>query len=147
MKALMSVGLAACLAAGLAAAPAGANPIEDRQAAMKQVGDAMKVVGAMMRGQRDYDAAAALAAFAAMNESAARYAGLFPEGSETGGDTEAAPAIWSDRAGFEEAVAKFESDTAAAVAAAPADMDAFRPVFGQVASNCKACHETYRIDN
>lgn len=146
MKAMLSLGLAGLLAAGLVSAPAQADPIADRQAAMKKVGDAMRVVGGMMRGQRDYDAAAALAAFTAMNESASIYAGLFPEGSETGGDTEAAPTIWTDRAGFEAAVAKFESDTAAAIAAAPGDMDAFRPVFGRVAANCQSCHETYRID-
>lgn len=120
------------------------DPISERQAAMKSVGGAMRVVAGFARGQADYDAAAALAAFTTMNEVSMTYGTLFPEGSDTG-DTKAAPAIWTDRAGFDAAVAKFEADTAAAIAAAPADLDAFRPVFGAVAANCGACHEKYQI--
>ena len=69
----------------------------------------------------------------------------FPEGSETGMETEAAPAIWSDRAGFDAAVAKFKAAADAGVAAAPADLDGLKAVFGPLTQNCGACHETYRL--
>lgn len=131
----------------LSVAPVSAqDAIAERQQAMKSVGGAMRVVGGMARGQVDFDAAAALEAFETMNEVAGRYGSLFPEGSETGGETEAKDTIWSDRAGFEAEIAKFESATAAAVAAAPQDMDSFRAAFGPVGQSCGSCHEVYRID-
>lgn len=130
--------------AGIAVAQ---DVITERQEAMKSVGSAMRVVGGMARGNVEFDAQAALTAFTTMNEVAGRYGSLFPEGSETGGDTKAKETIWSDREGFDAAVAKFEVDTAAAVAAAPATFDEFRPVFGSVAQNCGACHEVYQIED
>lgn len=120
------------------------DAIADRKAQMKQVGGAAGVVGKMMKGQADFDAAAALAAFTTMNKVAAGYGDLFPDGTESG-DTKAGPAIWSDREGFEAAVAKFEADTAAAIEAAPADLDALKVSFGAVSANCGACHQKYRI--
>lgn len=132
--------------ASLVAIPALAqDPIADRKAAMKAVGGAAKTAGEMLKGAKPYDAAAALDALTKMNEVASTFATLFPEGSETGGDTTASPKIWEDRAGFEAAVAKFEMDTAAAVAAAPADLDAFKTAFGAVGANCGTCHKAYRV--
>lgn len=145
---LKSFTLAAIISvSALPVAPVSAqDAIAERQQAMKSVGGAMRVVGGMARGQVDFDAAAALEAFETMNEVAGRYGSLFPEGSETGGDTEAKDTIWSDRAGFEAEVAKFESATAAAIAAAPQDLESFRAVFGPVGQSCGSCHEGYRID-
>lgn len=143
---LKSVTLAAIVATSSFTIAHAQDAIAERQQAMKSVGGAMRVVGGMARGQADFDAAAALAAFQTMNEVSGRYASLFPEGSETGGETEAKDTIWSDRAGFEAEVAKFEAATAAAVAAAPQDMDSFRAVFGPVGQSCGSCHEGYRID-
>jgi len=78
---------------------------------------------------------------------AATYGEHFPEGSDTGFETEAAPAIWTDRAGFDAKLAEFKEDADAAVAAAPADLDALKAVFGPLTQNCGACHETYRLKN
>ncbi len=123
------------------------DPIQQRQAAMKSVGGAAKQAGGMLKGAQPYDATVALAALTKMNEVAMTYADYFPEGSETGSDTKASPKIWEDRAGFEAAVAKFEADTAAAVAAAPADLDAFKAAFGAVGANCGTCHKAYRLSD
>jgi cytochrome c556 len=68
---------------------------------------------------------------------------LFPEGSEGG---EAAPAIWEDRAGFDEALAQWRDAIAAAQEAAPASLDDAGPVLGPVFNACKNCHDTYRIE-
>ncbi len=122
-----------------------ADPIADRKLAMKNVGLAMGTMVKMVKGQMDYDANAALLAFAVMNNSAHGLTSMFPAGTETGGETTAHAKIWSDAAGFEKAVAKYQADTAAAIAAKPADIDAFKAAFGQVASNCKSCHESYRV--
>ena len=71
--------------------------------------------------------------------------GLFPEGSDTG-DTEAAPAIWEDREGFDQALQEWADATAAALEAAPATLEDAKPVLGGVFGTCKNCHDTYRID-
>lgn len=121
------------------------DPIAERKEAMKVMGGAMRTLVPMARGQADYDAEAALAAFVRMNDAAQNYGELFPEGSETGGDTRARPEIWTDRAGFDQAVDDFKVDLAAAVDAAPADAATFGPVFGAVAQNCGACHERFQV--
>jgi len=138
------------LATGLAmvAAPVLAqdNPIEARQKLMKSVGSAAKTGGDMLKGVNPFDAAKANAGFKTMNDVAKVYANYFPAGSNKGNDTEAAPAIWAKPAEFKAAVAKFEKDSAAAMAAKPATLAAFGQQFGMVTQNCKACHEAFRID-
>ncbi|MEM6465446.1 MAG: cytochrome c [Pseudomonadota bacterium] len=122
----------------------GHSPIEKRQAAMKTVGGSTKTVGDMLRGSTSFDAAKANAALAAMQAAVAEYGTFFPEGSESA-TSEAGPAIWSDRAGFDAAVAKFQSDISAAVAAAPADQAALQAAFGPIGGNCRSCHTAYRV--
>ncbi|WP_349364018.1 MAG: cytochrome c [Roseitalea porphyridii] len=142
---LRTVTTAATLLAMGVTASLAQDPIEERQQIMKDNGQAMRVLVPMARGQADYDAEAALAAFVSIRDDAARFGELFPEGTETGGDTRAKPEIWTDREGFDAAVAAFVEDAEAAVAAAPADLDAFRPVFGAMAENCGDCHEVYQV--
>ncbi|MEL6921334.1 MAG: cytochrome c [Pseudomonadota bacterium] len=137
---------AVALTAGAATVVA-QDVIAERKASMKSVGGAMGTLVRMARGQTDYDAAAALAAFNTMNEVSMKYGDLFPEGSETGGQTKAAPAIWTDRAGFDAEVVKFQEVTASAIAAAPSDLDAFRAVFGPVGQSCGSCHEKFQLSN
>lgn len=72
---------------------------------------------------------------------------LFPVGSESGEETEAAPAIWKDRAGFEAALLTWQKAIGAALAAKPDSLEAARPVVGSVMKACKGCHDTYRIKN
>ncbi len=119
-------------------------PYEKRQQAMKAVGGGTKTIGDMLKGATDFDAAKANAALASMNDAAKLFGEHFPEGSDDP-KSEAGPKIWSDRAGFDAAVAKFQGDLAAAVAAAPSDKAGVQAAFGQVASNCKSCHENYRV--
>lgn len=142
MKKLLLGTVAACL---MVSTSAFADPIADRRAAMKNVGMAMGTLVKMLKGQMDYDPNAALLSFAVMNNAAIGITSLFPAGTETGGETTAHAKIWSDMAGFTAAMAKFQTDTAAAIAAKPADAGAFKAEFGKVASNCKSCHESYRV--
>ena len=65
--------------------------------------------------------------------------------SKTGGDTEAAPAIWSKPAEWKAATTKFQADTVAAAATKPTDVASFGKAFGMVTANCKSCHEAFRI--
>ncbi|MEQ8305696.1 MAG: cytochrome c [Hoeflea sp.] len=133
-------------AAGIATATA-AEPQEVRQEMMKKVGGATGAMAKMVKGEAAFDADAVMAALTTMSEVAADYGNQFPEGSETGFKTEAAPAIWSDRAGFDAALEKFKTDVDAGIAAAPADLDGLKAVFGPITKNCGACHEDYRQKN
>lgn len=120
------------------------DPIEARQNLMEERSDQMRVLVPMAQEKAPFDAAAAMEALEVLHENA--MAGqdidaLWPEGSE-GGDS--LPAVWSDREGFQAAADDFAADAAAAVEAAPQDVEAFKAVFGPLAANCGACHESFR---
>lgn len=132
-------------AAGFAPAIAADEPQVVRQEMMKKVGGATGAMAKMVKGESDFDADAVLAALTTLSEVSASIGEYFPEGSETGFETEAAPTIWSDRAGFDAKIAAFKADADAAVAAAPADLDGLKAVFGPLTKNCGSCHETYRL--
>jgi cytochrome c556 len=125
---------------------ASADPIEDRQALMKERGAQMQVLVPMAQEKQPFDAAAAMAALEtlAANAASVDVEALWPEGS-TGGDNDTAPAAWENWDEFVAAHDKFKADTEAAVAANPQDLDSFKPVFGSVAQNCGSCHETFRL--
>jgi cytochrome c556 len=134
------------LSLSIFASGAFANPIEDRQALMNSFG---RIVGRDLvpyaRGDKPYDAATVLASLQALDAQAVKFdvEALFPVGSETG-DTKVSVQIWEDRAGFQAAVDKFKGDIAAAVAAAPQDVDAFVPLLDTIGGNCRACHGPWR---
>lgn len=128
------------------AGAAAADEIEDRQALMKRNGDTMKILAPMAKGETPYDQAAAMEGFQQFVDTADRLPDLFPESSQTGGDTEANPKIWEDQAGFQVQIDAFREDAEAALAAAPADLASFQAAFGAVAENCGDCHETYRVE-
>ncbi|TYO91245.1 c-type cytochrome [Oceanicella actignis] len=153
MRMITRLAVAAVAAGGMAAAALAANdsapadlndPVSVRQHMMKNVGGSMKLLAGMVKGEAPYDARVAEAAFRAMNNAALGLGAFFPPGSDAG-ETEASPKIWQDMAGFKAAIGAFARDTAAAAAARPADLDAFKPVFGKVAGNCKSCHEAWRV--
>jgi cytochrome c556 len=141
-----AVILAAALMALIpnAASFAQEEPQVVRQELMKGVGDATGVVGRMVRGDAAFDAALAIDALQTIQENSAVFADYFPVGSEAGFETEALPTIWADMDDFRARAEKQSADAAAAVAAAPADLDALRAAFQPVAANCRDCHETYR---
>ncbi len=123
------------------------DPIHERHELMEAVGDAAKPVGAMLRGQSEFDADVLMESLSVWKKVAGKFGGLFPAGSETGGGTEAAPAIWEDREGFDAALAQWTDAVDAAIAASPQSLDAAKPVAGEVFNACKNCHDTYRIED
>ncbi len=125
---------------------AGDDPRHERHELMEDVRDAAKPLGKMLEGERDYDLDVVLASLETFAEVGKTFGDLFPEGTETGGGTEAAPAIWEDRAGFEEALAAWREATDAAIAAQPATLEDAEPLLGKVFGSCKNCHDTYRIE-
>ena len=140
-------GVLAAAALGIVSvAVAGDDPIHERHELMEDVRDAAKPVGKMLKGESEYDAEVVMASLGVFADASKTFGGLFPEGTETGGGTEAAPAIWEDRAGFEEALAQWSEATEAAIAAKPANLEEAKPVLGKVFGSCKNCHDDYRIE-
>lgn len=121
-----------------------AEAYEHREEAMEAMGKMAKTIGEMLKGTTEFDAAAANAALAHAKDELTDFASYFPEGSIVG-KSEASPKIWEDPDGFAAAVEKVQADLAAAVAANPQTKQEVQAAFGQVAGNCKACHEKYRV--
>jgi cytochrome c556 len=123
-----------------------ADPILDRQALMKERGKIAGGISKVVKGEDTFDAAAVLAQLQALQANAEKFDAdaLFPKGSDTG-DTTAGPKIWEDMAGFKATGDKYLADVKAAVAAAPADVDALKAQLGIIGSDCGTCHQGYRI--
>lgn len=142
----------AALAVAVLAAPLVAQPVDHikaREELMEKNGKDAKAGGAMLKGEVPFDAARAQAILAGMNAVSKEFGQHFPKGSDPASNpkskTEASPAIWTKPAEWNAALAKFQKDTAAAVAAKPATVQAFGQQFGMVTQNCKSCHEAFRI--
>jgi cytochrome c556 len=81
----------------------------------------------------------------AMAEWSKGLPGLFPPGTESGQNTQARPAVWSDRAGFENAAANLtKAALAMAKAAAANNQREFINAFRATSLACATCHVTYR---
>lgn len=140
-----AAALFAAVAAAVFLAPALAAPddvIARRQAVMKRMGEQAEAGGAIVKGQAAFDAAKAAAMFQAFKDQMAGFSALFPEGSQAG-DTKATAAVWSDRKGFDAAIAAFDTAVAdnAAAGATPAG---FKAAFTAVAGECRSCHQGFK---
>lgn len=118
------------------------DPIAARQALMKTNGAQAGILNGMVRGQTEFDAAAAKAALATIAEDMTIFPTLFPDGSDTG-DTKAGSAIWTDRAGFEAEAAALQA-TAASAAESLSTLQDLEAVFPQIGAACGSCHQKYR---
>jgi cytochrome c556 len=128
-------------------AVAGDTPQEARHEVMEDVGGAAKPIGKMLKGEQEFDAATAMESLETWAGAAKVFGEMFPPGSESGYDTEAKSTIWSDRAGFDAALADFARATDAAIAANPRDLDGLKAAAGPVFKTCKGCHEGYREED
>lgn len=141
---MKQLALAAAFIVGLTAAAA-ADPIATRQDIMKNTGGAIGVLVKMAKEEMPFDATSALLAVRTIHVAGIGFPLFFPEGSETGGDTEAAPAIWEDRSGFDEAAANMVQVTANVIEMPPTSLEELRESLGVIGKTCQTCHEDYRI--
>jgi len=80
----------------------------------------------------------------AMMPWAETMATYFPDGSDES-PSEAAPTIWSDRAGFEVKIAAYQEAIMTLNAAALSqDSAATTSAFRKLGGSCKSCHQSYR---
>lgn len=119
---------------------------ETRHELMEESKEAAKPVGGMLKGELDFDAAVAMESFRTWAKVASEFGALFPEGSETGFDTEAKSTIWTDREGFDEQLKLFAGAADAAIVANPQSLEDLKKAAGPVFKTCKSCHEDYRVE-
>ena len=139
--------MAAVLGAGLVfgvtcAAISAGNPVEERQAAMKAVGQAMKE-GAGINSPATFDAAKAKTIMEGVAANAKKLHGLYPAGSDKDPKTEANPKVWENKADFDKRLT--ELGTLATTASKATSAEAFKPAYAAVGGTCKSCHDIYRM--
>jgi len=134
----------AVLALGLSSlAVSAGNPVEERQATMKQVGQTMKEGSAFTSAQTPFDAAKVKGLMDTVAGDAKKLKGLYPAGSGADPKTSADPKVWENKADFEKRLG--EMGTLAGAAAKAKDTDGFKPAFKALGETCKSCHDVYRM--
>ena len=152
MKKLMLttvVGMTIALAGAAHAGGHEGNPaVKARQAHMQLYGFNLGILGAMAKGEAEYNADAAqaaadrLASLATMNQWAYWTPGTSTE--ELGSETRALPAIWQDGSKAGEIGGQMAEAAVALAAVASDGQAALGPALGPVGGACGACHKAYR---
>ena len=119
--------------------------VKNRQNAMQQVRESVKVLFPIAKGKNDYDDFVVISMLEQMLDAAKPYASYFPIEKEVLAHSEAAETIWSDRTGFNNSVNKFLDDIEFALNAEPESLDDFKPMFAKITTNCQSCHQVYRL--
>jgi len=139
--AIAGAGMALAIA-GVAASAGAANPMEERQATMKQVGQTMKEASAYSSTQTPFEAAKMKGLMDGIGASAKKLHGLYPVGSGADPKSAADPKIWTNKADFDKRLT--EMSTLAAMAGKTTSTDTFKPAFSALGATCKSCHDVYR---
>ena len=132
---------AGVLALSATAAISAGNPMEERQATMKQVGQTMKEATALTSAT-GYDAAKAKTLMDGVAAAAKKLHGLYPAGSGDDPKSAADPKIWTNKADFDKRLT--EMGTLAAAAGKTTSAETFKPAFSALGATCKSCHDIYR---
>lgn len=147
MTKLRPLAVAIIAAASLSVANAqDTEPQVERHELMEEIGSNMKTMGDMVKGEQPYDAAKVEAALGTIGDNVQKFVTLFPEGSETGHDTRALPAIWENPSEFEERADALVEAVNAAQEVAPDGVEAFAPAFLEVGQTCRGCHTDFRAE-
>jgi cytochrome c556 len=143
-----AIGIAASVAfAGAHSASPESKGIIARQAKMTLYSFNLSILGAMAKGERDFDAGAAgLAAgnLAAISATFMPDAWLPGSDNESMKGTAALPAMWEAKPEEVGAKAKALSDAAATLAGAAGTLEGLRGAIGPVGQACGGCHKPYR---
>lgn len=124
-----------------ATALAADDPIAERRKVMRDNYKVERAANSLILGK--FNAEKAAAAMQRLEDNMALFITLFPEGSETGGESKASPLIWTERANFEAVAADLVAKAVEAKAAAAIGQDAFAVAWQAVAESCPACHTQY----
>ena len=145
MKLKLVMAAAIVTGLGQTAATAADEPQLVRQEMMKKVGGAMGANGAIVKGEKPFDAEVVKASLTTMAEVSKDFPNHFPAGSETGFETEATAKIWETPDDFKAKSAELAKVAEAQLAAMPTDQASTGAVMKAVGATCSSCHETYRV--
>jgi len=155
MKKVLGIGLASgilglsVLTAVQAAGPKPEEVVEYRQSVYTLIGWNFKPIGAMVKGEVPFDAAAVArhAQYVEMMSKAAPEGFSKGTGPDVVKNTEAKPEIWTKWSEFETKMTNFQQEAAKLTEAAKGgDEKAIKAQFGKTAETCKACHKEFRKD-
>ena len=135
------------LGAGIAAADP--NLVTTRIQLMKDNGKSMAAFSQMVKGDKPYDQAAVDVALAQLDESAKKLPTLYPASIKDVKQTSEytpSPKIWSDKAGFDAAIATFAKAVTEAKGKIK-DADSLKAMLPSIGKSCSGCHETFRVKN
>jgi cytochrome c556 len=142
------IAVAAALGAGAsfqaAAQPKPDQLVKQRQSAMALIGWYFGPIGAMMRGDRPFDAAI-VRRNAEYLEVLSKLPGEGFHPSTKDEKTRARPEVWSDKPKFDKALENMQVEMAKfRQVAASGDQGAIKAQFGAVGKSCANCHDDFR---
>ncbi|WP_404378380.1 c-type cytochrome [Caenispirillum salinarum] len=150
MPGLMIAGAGVLVALPAASHTKGAPPlVEERQAAMKDMKDAMKVLVPMVKGEAPFNAAHAAEAAAVIHGVSTRIPDFYPPESTYYERGHALPAVWEEPQAFRDSAAG-ALEAAAALREAvdgAGEADAIAPAVKEVAETCRTCHDDFKKDD
>ncbi|QHO78178.1 cytochrome C [Bradyrhizobium sp. CCBAU 051011] len=141
------VVVVAVLAFSAGAVVAQQDQVKRTQAMMKDNGKNAGALSAMVKGEKPYDQATVNAAIGQFDDTAKNLPTLFPaslKGVKFEGDYSPSPKIWSDKAGFDAAIASF-AKTVTEAKAKIKDLDSLKATMPAIGKECSNCHETFRV--
>ena len=133
---LVAFGATAALAQNL-------GVIKQRRDLYEAMGKSVKQPTKAYKGDDKFDLAKVKAALKVIQETTAKLPALFPDESKTGGDTEALPKIWDNKADFEGRMKKLNA-AAKAAESSITDEAAFQAQWKDFMGHCSGCHKEYR---
>ena len=123
--------------------------VQYRQSVYTIIGWNFAPIGAMVKGEVPFDAAAVArhAQYVEMMSKAAPEGFSKGTGPDVVKNTEAKPEIWTKWSEFETRMTNFQQEAAKLAEAAKGGKEAdIKAQFGKTAETCKACHKEFRKD-
>jgi len=152
LKFVTATAAATIAMAGLACAEdsAFAMQIDARQGIMDYRALQLGTLGAMAKGDAEYNAEAAQKAAAnLLAATTIDVSMLWPKGSDSDSDpsSHALPAIWADGSDIGEKDKALVDAVTAMQAAAGGGLDALKAAMQPIGAACSGCHKAYRVSN
>lgn len=119
--------------------------VKARQDIMKNYGDAMKMMGGMVKEPDTFDLAVFQEQAAYLAKDSKNPWSHFEDQAAVGN---AKPEVWSNNADFLAESENFQKVTAELnqTAQASTTLEEIQPAFGAVGKSCKSCHENFQVE-
>ncbi|HQD82772.1 MAG TPA: cytochrome c [Quisquiliibacterium sp.] len=151
-KLTVTLSAVAVAASALFATPAAAqfakaeDAIKYRKSAFTVLGAHFGRIGAVVKGERPFNAAEVQANAAVVETLSTLPWAAFGAGTDKG-ETRAKPEIWTSADKFKGGADQMQKAVAAlSVAAKSGNLDQVKAAFGEAGKTCKGCHDNFRKD-